>query len=281
MCFRLAVTWVTLHLLFQYSYGQILNKPESVDFDPNTETYYISNIGGSSGGFIVVDSKKKTTEVKKEGKGQYLGIKRYGKYIICAIDQDNTKENGLSDEVALYDAKSYKLIKTISIPGAIQLNDIEVDERGVVYVTDRGANQVYEVNIVSGSFNPLLKENNILTPNGLFYDLKTKLLYICTTNETNNAIYILDPKSRKIEDKIAIPFSNLDGIIIDKNDNIYVSSWSNDWKSSRILKLGSDKKSISVLMENENGMADIAYDKVNNRILIACMYKNTIQVLHL
>ncbi|MGJ7029814.1 ATP-binding protein [Niabella hirudinis] len=48
-------------------------------------------------------------------------------------------------DVVVIDIKTAKVIKTIPIPGAVFLNDITVDRKGTVYVSDTRQNKIYKL----------------------------------------------------------------------------------------------------------------------------------------
>lgn len=269
-----AVLAVILLLAPKNLSGQQLNRPESIDYDSISKTYYISNYGDSGNGYVTIipPAGQRPFILKKAGNGSYAGIKKFKNYIICAIDHDKAP-----DEIVFFDPISLEVIKSITIQGTQQLNDIEVDkDRNIVYVSDRVGNQIYAVNPDENTYKALLEENKIKIPNGLYYDQPTGQLYICTTRPTQNEIMTYDVKTKKLQTLMELEAPHLDGIIVDKNGIVYTTSWSRDWKSSQLLSINMKDKTISKLMENDFGMADIAYDKQANRILIPSFYKNKI-----
>ncbi len=68
-----------------------------------------------------------------------------------------------TNAVAVIDMKTGTIIKRIPVAGAIMLNDLEVDEKGIVYVTDTRAGKVYRIE----GDQPSLYLENIPGANGL------------------------------------------------------------------------------------------------------------------
>lgn len=111
-----------------------LIKPESVLFDPGTNTLYVSCMGAGkivrlgSDGQLISDAWV-TGLVSNKGSAIYNGL--------LYTAETNT--------VAVIDIGKAALIKRISVEGAIMLNDLAVDANGTVYVSDTRAGKVYQI----------------------------------------------------------------------------------------------------------------------------------------
>ncbi|HQQ68661.1 MAG TPA: hypothetical protein PLX77_07525, partial [Candidatus Cloacimonadota bacterium] len=104
--------------------GTKLNKPESVAFDPVGNRFLISNVG--SGSIVAMDENGKFHKYMSKAfeapKGLFL--KDDMLYVT-----DPTK-------IHVVDVSEAKIIDTYEIEGAVGLNDVSIDEHGLLYITD-------------------------------------------------------------------------------------------------------------------------------------------------
>lgn len=244
--------------------AQELNSPESPAYHAKTKSYYVSNI--KSNIINQVDHNNKVTTFY-DLQGISIGL-TISKDVIYVITEEN---------IAGIDIATKKQVFHIAIDGAEQLNDITADDKGNLYVTDRLANIIYKIDINKKSYSTLVQKDEIITPNGIVFDKKSGSLLTCTTVE-NGIIYKINPDNGTIIEKHRTAFSNLDGISADNNGNIYVTSWSLDWKTSKLVKFTSNFKS-KELVVNTNGMGDIEYNSSTNKIVVANMFTNNLDYI--
>ena len=135
--------------------------PESVVADPNSEWIYVSNIvDRETPGYISRISKDGKLDNYKwiEGLNQPCGLEIF----------DNKLYVGDQDKVHIIDIKKGKLIKSLSVEGAIALNDVSISKSGQVFISDVIGSKIYTIDN-----NKLVVwlENSVFThPNGLFVD---------------------------------------------------------------------------------------------------------------
>lgn len=117
-----------------------LINPESVRFDPKAKLLYVSNIGirGKEGtGFISkigLDGKILDNNWVK-GLTACKGLGLY-KNLLYAAEPTT---------VAVIDIDKAIVIQRIPVEGAVGLNDITIDDHGILYVSDFSANKVYRI----------------------------------------------------------------------------------------------------------------------------------------
>lgn len=147
--------------------------------------------------------------------------------------------------VAVIDIAKGRIEKKIDIPGATGLNDITVDDAGIVYVSDSKAGKVYRIE----KDVPTLYMDDLPGANGL--------------KATKNGLYILAKKavlladaSKKLRTITDLPNGG-DGIELVGNGDLIVSEWIGyvyyvyaDGKKELLLDTHNDKKNT----------ADIHYD---------------------
>ena len=139
--------------------------PESVCFDPSHDVLYISNIDG------------KPTDKDGNGFISRLGTDGAIKELRWVTGLNAPKGMGIVDgtlyvtdidRIAAIDIKSGAIEKFYEFPEAKFLNDIAVDVKGAVYVSDMASTRIYR--IFEDKTETWL-DNEVLTgPNGLYVD---------------------------------------------------------------------------------------------------------------
>jgi hypothetical protein len=184
--------------------------PESVLSDPSRNILYVSLIDG---GPWDVDGKGGVGKLGLDGKhydGNWIiglnapkGLGRFGNRLYVAD----------VSEVVVMDIARGKVEKKIPIAGANGLNDITVDSKGIVYVSDSRAGKVYRIE----KDVPALYMDHLDGANGL--KASGSNLYILA----NKAVLIADANKniRKITD---LPNGG-DGVEEVGNGDLIVSEW--------------------------------------------------------
>ena len=245
-----------------WSTDTILKVPESVLFDGKNKVLYVANIDG-------------TQPWGKDGKGSIGKVGLDGK--IIAVDWvsglNAPKGMGLYKnnlyvadltELVVIDIVKGVILDRITIEGAQGLNDVSVDKKGIVYVSDSRARRVYEVKKSKASV--LLDSTKLKGPNGV---LKHK-----------GDLYVLDAGSmyRMEKDgsltKLAEGMEGgTDGIEHVSGGDYLVSTWSgvvyyvNADGTKQVLLDGRQQKINS---------ADIGYDAAKRIVYIPTFWKNSV-----
>lgn len=116
--------------------------PESVLPVPSKKELYVSLIDGKGNekdgkggvGILNMDGTVKNLNwVTGLNAPKGLGLYKHLLYVADLTD------------VVVIDVKKAAVIKTIPVPGAVFLNDITVDKKGVVYVSDTRQNKIYKL----------------------------------------------------------------------------------------------------------------------------------------
>jgi sugar lactone lactonase YvrE len=147
----------------------LLKTPESVLYYKKGKFLFVSNIDGKP--------------AEKDGKGSIGKVGLDGKIMVTDWVSGLNAPKGMGiyknklyvadlSEVVVIDIKESKIIKRIPVEGATFLNDIAVDENGVVYVSDTRTFKVHKIeNDVATTYLEKLKG-----PNGLYCD--KDILYV-------------------------------------------------------------------------------------------------------
>lgn len=243
------------------AYAQIFSNPESVTYDKKTSSLFVSNT--KNGSILKVDENG-IISAFVSGYSSFMGLKTYNGVLYVA----ENVENG-DDFVRGFSKLSAKEVFTISIPNTVQLNDVEIDHLGNLYVSDRGDNKIYKINLINKSYKTI--NNTIQTPNGLCFNKTQNSLLVCNTVKNSN-IYEIDLDTNETKLFATSDYSHFDGITLDKKGVIYLTSWSLDWKNSVLLKY--DEGKFQEILTNQFGMADIEYNPTKNALEITKYWDN-------
>ena len=238
-----------------------MKSPESVDYDPKTKTFFISNHGAGR----IFKKQGDNLQVFVKGYYAFMGVKVHDAMVYAAEDV-----KGGDDKIRGFDSTSGAQKFFLSIPNTGQLNDIEI-VGNYLYVTDRARGGIYKINLTSKDYSTI--DENITTPSGLWYDTANKRLLVCNTI-AKSSIYAVDITTDEVSNLVKTNYSHLDGIAVDEKGNIYCTSWSFSWEDSQLIRY--DGEAFTVLRENTDGMADISYNATLKQLDIANYYANDI-----
>jgi hypothetical protein len=180
-----------------------LRGPESVLYDAGSNELYVSSMG--SGTIVRMDTDGKVIQ-----KDWVTGLNS---------NKGSALFNGLfytaeTAAVAVIDVDKATLVKRIPVEGAVMLNDIAIDSKGIVYVTDTRAGKVYRIE----GEKPALYLENLPGANGLL-TVGTDL-YVATSTS------FLKVGANKVTTTIADGFENgLDGIVMIAENEFIISNY--------------------------------------------------------
>ncbi len=245
----------------------ILKVPESVLYDGKNKVLYVANIDGKE-------------PWGKDGKGSVGKVGLDGKIIEVDWVSGLNAPKGMGlyknnlyvadlGELVVIDIIKGVILERIVVEGAIGLNDVSVDENGVVYVSDSRARRVYE--LVDKKLSVLLDSSKLKGPNGV---LKHKgNLYVLDAG----SMYRME-KDRSLT-KIAEGMEGgTDGIEHVTGADFIVSTW-----SGVVYYVNADG-SKQVLLDGRQlkiNSADIGYDAAKRIVYIPTFWKNSVAAYEL
>lgn len=240
-----------------------LKEPESVIFDKKNNVLYVSNInnppagkdGNGSIGRISLTGEIKEVEWVLGGMDSPKGLGLYNGLLYVA-DLTN---------VVVIDVELGKIVRTIAVEGAGMLNDITVDEEGVVYLSDSNNKRIYR--LVNNKPEIWLEKDFFQKPNGLLAH-KNKFYMI---DMTAGIFYEINKKTKELRE-IAKGLEGGDGIVSYGNDFI-ISNWNGELNF--VSAKGKIEKLVDTKAEKINA-ADIAYIPESNLLLVPTFYANTV-----
>ena len=205
----LLLTVTAIMLISNISFSQY-SSPESITYDTTGKRYFISNTSSSK--IVQRDRQGNVTDFVTVG-GSIHGVTVYnGKVYVC----NGTRVRG-------YDLISAAEVFNVLVSGSTFLNDLAIDNSGMIYVSDFTARRIYKVNSNNSDYWIYVPATTN-QPNGLYVDsLRNRLLICCWgASAPIKAVSFADSL---IANLITTPYSNCDGISLDRNDNVYVSTW--------------------------------------------------------
>jgi DNA-binding beta-propeller fold protein YncE len=240
----------------------IFSRPESVLFDPLTNSLYVSNIG----------------KTDNEGTGSISRIGADGRIINLSWLKGLTAVKGLSlyknllyaaqpTLVVVIDTKTASVVKRIPVKGAGMLNDITIDPNGIVYVSDTKLNKIYRIE--NGSVSEYL--DNMNSANGLL--AKDNKLYILT----GTTLQVAD-ENKKLKTIASGIEGGADGIEMVSDHEFLVTGWAG------IIYYVKDDGTKQVLSDTRNqkiNSADLGYDPASKTLYIPEMMSNKVAAYRL
>ena len=255
---KITIQSLFLILIPFFSYPQnFFNNPESIAFDSLNSRYLVSNVG--NGDIVQVKPDEDTTFF-------YTGLTRTLGMVIV----DSILYVADSSGVVGFSILSDELLFTIPISNRNVLNDITADTSGYLYVTDSGNGNIYRVKISDHTYSTIV--SGIYWPNGILFDeINNRILFCAFGN--NVPIRSIDRSTFAVTTVINTNLADLDGLTVDKEGNIYVSSWG----SHAVIRYNNSFSSPPELFsDGHNGPADIFFDKTNNVLVVPNFNANTV-----
>lgn len=248
-----------------------LAQPESVVQDPATDSIYVSNIAGAI--------------MQKDGNGFIARLKPDGTIIERQWVKGLNAPTGLAlhdrtlyvadvDELIEINAASGEILNRHAAKGAIFLNDVAVDQDGVVYVSDTPMNTIWRLK--DGVFEAWLANDALKGPNGLLVE-GGKLIVASFgqlpeqgTPELGGLLAV-DLKDQSVSTIRNDPIGNLDGLQLLQAGIFLVT----DWAAGALYRVGTKGKPERLLKLNK-ASADLVYLADEKTVLVPIMLSNTL-----
>ena len=240
-----------LFLIPFFGITQSYNGPESVEFDPFSGSYFISN--SNNGQILELDINNGLSIFASN-----LGNGPHGLEIV-----DNVLYACSGGRLKGYNLDNGNQILNFNVGGNF-LNGITQysDNSGsYLFLTDFSARKLYRYRIEDEWISSIC--NFPRSPNGIFLDPMYNSLYIVTWG--NNApIYEVDFVAEEFYTATTTDLNNLDGISIDECGNFLISAWS----TNSIHRFNNDFSESEVIFDGLSYPADIIYNQLNNLLVI-------------
>jgi len=186
------------------------SSPESITYDTTGKRYFISNTSSSK--IVQRDRQGNVTDFVTVG-GSIHGVTVHnGKVYVC----NGTRVRG-------YDLNTAAEVFNVVISGSTFLNDLAIDNSGMMYVSDFSGRRIYKVNTNNSEYWIYVPATTN-QPNGVYVDAPRNRLLICCWGGSA-PVKAVNLSDSTISNIITTPYSNCDGISLDRNDNVYISTW--------------------------------------------------------
>ncbi|MEO5603699.1 MAG: ATP/GTP-binding protein [Cyclobacteriaceae bacterium] len=249
-------------LTLKWKTDSVLSVPESVYFDGKANLLYVSNIAGKAN--------------EKDGNGFISKISPEGKIITkeWAGGLDAPKGMGIFknklfvadlSRVAIIDLTTGKVLKRIDIDGARFLNDVTVDKRGVVYLSDSETGKIFTLTDETPAL--YFESVEFKRINGLL-SLKNGIYVADAGNGMNYKL-----SADKQLSKFAETAPGADGIVLAGENEFIVSSWGGE-----IYFVDANGKSTKMLDTKAQKLnsADIDYDPKTKTVFVPTFFGNSV-----
>lgn len=237
----------------------ILKVPESVLLDKEKKTLYFSNIDGQP---LDKDSKGSIGKCDVNGKNinnnWVTGISAPKGMAIF----NNLMYVSNIDEVVVIDVPTATIKKRIPVVGAIFLNDVTVNSKGIVYVTDSKTEKIHRIegDLVTDFISGQPNANGILAVGEDVYFLAKGTLWKAGKNKSLT----------KIADGMD---ASTDGLKQTKNKDFIVSSWPG---IIYYVKADGTKTTLLDSRAEKANTADFEFDADKNILYVPRFFKNKI-----
>lgn len=205
----LLLTVTALLFIFNNSYSQY-SSPESITYDTTGKRYFISNTSSSK--ILQRDRQGNITDFVTVG-GSIHGVTVHnGRVYVC----NGTRVRG-------YDLITAAEVFNVLISGSTFLNDLAIDNSGMMYVSDFNGRRIYKVNTSNNEYWIYVPATTN-QPNGVYVDAPRNRLLVCCWGGSA-PVKSVNFADSSITNIITTPYSNCDGISLDRNNNVYISTW--------------------------------------------------------
>lgn len=237
------------------------NGPESVEYDPVGDRYFVSNTGD---GTIKQRAQDGTVSAFTTVTPSPYGLEILGDMLYACS----------GGTLRGYALDSGTPISALGMDATF-LNGITTDGT-YLYVTDFSAQKIYRVDVTANTFSTWVA-NTAGTPNGIAYHAASDQLLVAFWG-ANAPVKAYDRATATLVGTVATTLTNIDGIAVDCMDMVLLASWSPD----RITRY--EHGLLSPVFENLmvpglNNPADIDFDVVNNRVCIPNSGSNTVTLV--
>jgi len=265
-----------------YSQKVITGVPSPESIIAYKDGYFVSSIG------------QKLAAVDKDGDGAIAFVdkagnvksQRYFDEVLNAPKGIDIVNNQLYvadiDHLKGFDIATKKKIFDLNLEGKAQLlNDVYAVNDSLLFVTDSFTGDVLQVNLSSGQYKSI---GTVTGANGVLFDKKSGILYVCSMGEQFNAQGKL--YSKKLSDHAAAfapvegsPVGLFDGIVQVDDQRIILSDWQgiDGSKPGNLVTYHIGKKSYT-RKEVKHSPADIAIDKKARMLLVPRLLDGEIDV---
>ncbi len=254
-----------------------LEFPESVVWDQSSNSWYVSNFGGTifadDSGIAPVKADENGFITKLSANGEIETLKWItGLHAPKGLGVNGGKLYAADvGQIVIMDIAGARIESRIEVPNSQFLNGLAVDSsNGDVYVSDMMTNQILRYSPGSHETELFLESADLEMPNGLYVDGQTLIVGawgVITDpatfgTEVKGRVKLIDLETRTVTNVGDGPTANIDGIV--KFGDDYVVT---DWAAGELIRISAEG-SATVLKSGYSNCADIGFDAARKTIAI-------------
>ena len=188
-----------------------LQNPEHVCYDASYHRYLVTNYG--NGRIVAIDAVSYQQEVVVTGLPGCLGIHIVDSVVYISHNQ----------YVSLYQLETFSFIQTCTLSVTTWLDGMTDDRQGNLYVVEN-AGRIHRIDLTSLMDTIIVDSGLPSKPQDIAFDsLNNRLLVICWQN--NSPLVGVDLSSFEVSEILETSSGQYDGIVMDDEQNLYITSW--------------------------------------------------------
>jgi len=251
----------TVEVTKTWSTPELLTTCESVRYYEAKKALFVSCINGSP--------------LEKNGNGFISKLSLSGDIILLewATGLDAPKGMGILgeslyvtdiDRVVKLSLETGQMEEEFFIPGSVFLNDIDVSDNGIVFISDFSTDKIHAIE--NGNVILWYESTQLSGINGLFCEHDRLLA------GTNQGIFAISYQDKKAEHLVKNT-GGIDGLKADGHGNYIISDW-----AGKVQLAGPDKENEILFNTTDQGInaADIEYIKNLNLLLVPTFNDNRV-----
>ena len=199
------------------------NRPNSVAYDANTKSYFISNLEGGS--ITRLDSNYNTSDV-------ITGLTAPKDLIFASFGPYQGLLILDSNEVKVYNVSGFIFVASFPVTDAIDLEDAEADKTqpNIFFISDPKAHIVFKA-VIGGApfYQPTFSvhSKNVRHPKALLFDSRNRLLV--SSDTLASPIYEMNTSTGAISLIQTTDIDYINGLEEDAQGNYYATSWGDNY----------------------------------------------------
>jgi hypothetical protein len=205
--------------------------PEGIAYDPATETFYLGSIYKRKVLSKGKDGKiRDFTSERQDGLWGVLGMRvdarRGVLWVNSAAGPEEKEFNGYSG-VFKYDLKTRRLIKKYLLdnkPRAHLLNDLAINSRGDVFITDSLGGAVYKISRAKDELELFVEPGQFIYPNGITLSADERSLFVADWTKGISVVRLDVRSVAPLPHPQNITLSGIDGLYLYRNTLVAVQN---------------------------------------------------------
>ncbi|MCW8804611.1 MAG: T9SS type A sorting domain-containing protein [Ignavibacteriaceae bacterium] len=247
----------------------LLNQPESAEFDSTHNLYLVSNYGDGS---VVQINANGTQDYFITGLGKCLGNHIAGNTLYVSVKDYSGVTGGVG--VLGINLTTAQIEFSVAITSATTLDGIASDTSGYLYVIETSG-KIFKIAIGSQNYSLYISSGLAAYPQDCIYDeANNRLIVVAAASYA--PIQSVNLEDSTISTVVVPPFGSMDGITIDQYRNIYLATHQGGCVYRYESAFNNPPQLIS---SGHNGPAGPHYNKRDNILAVPNFYSNSVDLI--